>query len=91
MPRIYPSIIAANPLTLADTIKQLDPYCAGFHCDVMDNHFVPNLTFGAATVNAIDAASTKPVWVHLMVDDASHLKEIPSYHFTLNQQKKLMR
>jgi ribulose-phosphate 3-epimerase len=69
MPRIYPSIVAAPPLTLDNTIKQLDPYCAGFHCDIMDNHFVPNLTFGASTVNAINAASKKPVWVHLMVDD----------------------
>jgi ribulose-phosphate 3-epimerase len=69
MASIYPSLIAANPLYLHETIKKLEPYCAGFHCDVMDNHFVPNLTFGADTVNAIDAATKKPVWVHLMVDN----------------------
>ncbi len=69
MASIYPSLIAANPLYLLDTIKKLEPYCAGFHCDIMDNHFVPNLTFGADTVNAIDAATNKPLWVHLMVDN----------------------
>lgn len=69
MASIYPSLIAAHPLNLYDIIKKLEPYCAGFHGDIMDNHFVPNLTFGADTVNAIDAASSKPTWVHLMVDN----------------------
>lgn len=69
MARIYPSLIAANPLYLHNAIERLAPYCAGFHCDIMDNQFVPNLTFGAAVVNAIDAASRKQTWVHLMVND----------------------
>ncbi len=69
MIRIYPSLISANLLRLADEIKQLEPYCDGFHLDIMDNHFVPNLTFGAGTVNAISKESSKQLWVHLMVDD----------------------
>lgn len=69
MASIYPSLIAAHPLSLYDIIKKLEPYCAGFHTDIMDNHFVPNLTFGADTANAIDAATKKPTWVHLMVSN----------------------
>ncbi len=72
MVRLYPSLIAANPLCLNDTLQELAPYCAGFHCDIMDNHFVPNLTFGADIVNAIDAATPNPTWVHLMVDNPLH-------------------
>jgi len=45
----------------------LAPYCVGFHLDIMDNHFVPNITWGAHTVNAI-AQLGKPVWVHLMIE-----------------------
>lgn len=89
MPKIYPSLIAANQLFLHDAITHLEPYCAGFHCDVMDDHFVPNLTFGSDTVNAIDAATKTQTWVHLMVDnpiawcDRLSLKEdsIVSFHF----------
>lgn len=69
MVKIYPSLISGNLLCIEKSIKQLEPYCDGFHIDVMDNHFVPNLTFGADTVNAITAATSKQLWVHLMVDD----------------------
>ncbi|HLW72436.1 MAG TPA: ribulose-phosphate 3-epimerase [Candidatus Babeliales bacterium] len=67
MVNIYPSLMAANPLRLENEIHLLEPYCAGFHLDVMDNHFVPNITWGAQTVNAI-AQMGKLVWVHLMVE-----------------------
>ena len=69
MIRIYPSLISANLLRLEEEIKQLEPYCDGFHLDIMDNHFVPNLTFGAGIVNAISKVTNKQLWVHLMVDD----------------------
>ena len=69
MIRIYPSLISANLLRLEDEIKQLESHCDGFHLDIMDNHFVPNLTFGPGTVNAIAKATSKQLWVHLMVDD----------------------
>lgn len=64
---IFPSLISANILSLEKTIQSLDQHCAGFHIDIMDNHFVPNLTFGPLFANAIDQLSTKPSWVHLMV------------------------
>jgi hypothetical protein len=89
MVKIYPSLISANPLHLGTIIQELEPHCAGFHLDVMDNHFVPNLTFGADIVNEVDKATKKPSWVHLMVEkpeewcDRLTLKEgsIISFHF----------
>lgn len=67
MSAIYPSLISADQLNLAQTIKDLDPYVAGYHLDVMDNHFVPNLTWDAPTVNAIAQLTHHIPWVHLMV------------------------
>lgn len=66
--QIFPSLISGDLLNLEHQIKQLEPYCAGFHLDVMDFHFVPNLTWGTQFVNAIRAATTKPLWVDLLVD-----------------------
>ena len=88
MIKLYPSLISANPLHLGAIIQALEPHCAGFHLDVMDNHFVPNLTFGANIVNELDAATEHPSWVHLMVErpeewcDRLKLKEksIVSFH-----------
>jgi ribulose-phosphate 3-epimerase len=67
MPTIYPSLIGADQLNLAQTIKNLDPHVVGYHLDVMDNHFVPNLTWGAPTVNAIAQITNRILWIHLMV------------------------
>lgn len=66
---IYPSLISSDLLHLGQTIELLEPHCDGFHLDVMDNHFVPNLTWGADFVNVIAHTTTKPVSVHLMVDE----------------------
>lgn len=71
--QLWPSLISADLLNLQTTIDQLAPYCTGWHLDVMDNHFVPNLTWGAQFVNAIAHASNKPVWVHLMIDRPEQL------------------
>ena len=100
MAKIYPSLIAANPLYLHQTIKTLEPYCAGFHCDIMDNHFVSNLTFGFDIVQAIDAATFTQTWVHLMVDNPADwckrliLKphSIVSFHFeSTNEPDKVIK
>ena len=69
MPIIYPSLLAADPLMLGLLIKELDDYAYGYHIDIMDFHFVPNLTFGLPMVNAIARATRRPLWLHLMVDD----------------------
>ncbi|MGC2310932.1 MAG: ribulose-phosphate 3-epimerase [Candidatus Babeliaceae bacterium] len=68
---IYPSLINAPLLNLEQTIKQLEPWCAGFHLDIMDFHFVPNLTWGPLFINAIRKATYKKLWIHLMVDAPS--------------------
>jgi ribulose-phosphate 3-epimerase len=65
---IYPSLMCADLLNLGKTISTLDAHCDGYHVDVMDDHFVPNLTMGPDFVNAIVKATSKPVQVHLMVD-----------------------
>ncbi len=89
MIRIYPSLISANLLRLQEEITRLEPYCDGFHLDIMDNHFVPNLTFGADMVHAISEITKKQLWVHLMVDNPEswcdqlqlHDESILSFHF----------
>jgi ribulose-phosphate 3-epimerase len=73
MAHIFPSIISANLLNLQADIEQLAPFCDGFHIDIMDNHFVPNLTMGAAFANAIGQLNTKPLWLHLMVDNPASI------------------
>ncbi|MCK4650749.1 ribulose-phosphate 3-epimerase [Candidatus Babeliales bacterium] len=66
---IFPSLISSDILNLEKTIKLLDPHCHGYHIDVMDDHFVPNLTWGSCFVNAISKVTDLPLHVHLMVDD----------------------
>ena len=72
MVEIWPSLISADILDLKSVIQQLDPHCYGYHLDIMDNHFVPNLTWGAQFVNAIAAYTTKPLWIHLMIETPEH-------------------
>lgn len=66
---IYPSLISSNLLHLERTIKLLEPHCNGFHLDIMDDHFVPNLTWGADFINQIREVTTLPLHIHLMVSD----------------------
>ncbi len=65
--RIYPSLMSVDPANLEDEIKLLEPYCAGFHLDIMDNQFVPNTALPIDAVNKIAKLVDKPVWIHLMV------------------------
>ena len=67
--QIHPSILSADFARLADEIARVENSDA-IHVDVMDNHFVPNLTMGAPVVKAIRAATDKPLDIHLMIDDA---------------------
>lgn len=69
MAHIYPSLMAADQLNLGKVIDLLQPYCEGFHLDILDNHFAPNITWGADTVNAIAKKVGKNVWIHLMIED----------------------
>ena len=66
--RINPSILAADFVNLQTELERIDT--ADFvHVDVMDNHFVPNLTFGLQMVEGIQRVSPIPLDVHLMIDD----------------------
>jgi len=69
MAAIYPSLIAADLLNIQQEIKALDPYCQGYHLDIMDGIFVPNITFGASFVNSITRSTYKKIWVQLLVEN----------------------
>jgi len=66
---IYPSLMSADQLNLAGVLRTFDQECAGYHIDVMDGHFVDNLTWGPRLVNAVAGVTDRALWVHLMVDD----------------------
>ncbi|GAA3771676.1 ribulose-phosphate 3-epimerase [Microbacterium kribbense] len=67
-PRIHPSILAADFVNMQAELARIAT--ADFvHVDVMDNHFVPNLTFGPQMVARVQATSPIPLDVHLMIDD----------------------
>jgi ribulose-phosphate 3-epimerase len=68
-PRINPSILSADFVNMQRDLERISG--ADFvHVDVMDNHFVPNLTFGPQMVARIQATSPVPLDVHLMISDA---------------------
>lgn len=69
---VAPSLLSANFLNLEDEIKAVcDAGADLLHIDVMDGHFVPNLTFGPCVVQNISKISNIPLDIHLMVNDVS--------------------
>ena len=68
-PRIQPSILSADFVNMQAELERIAS-ADGVHVDVMDNHFVPNLTFGPRMVESLQAVSPLPLDVHLMIDDA---------------------
>ena len=86
---VAPSILSADFGILNDEIQAIcDGGCDLIHVDVMDGHFVPNMTLGPVVVNSVAKIATKPLDIHLMVEDNSffidlyaHLKpEYISFH-----------
>jgi len=75
---LAPSILSANFLTLEKEIRLVEKAGADIiHCDVMDGHFVPNLTFGPSIIKQIKEITNLPLDVHLMITNSE--QTIDSY------------
>jgi ribulose-phosphate 3-epimerase len=68
-----PSILSADFARLPEALAIVDPARDWVHCDVMDHHFVPNLTFGPLIVKAVRALSRAFADVHLMIEHPERL------------------
>lgn len=69
MMKIAPSILSCDFSVMGEETKRMENAGADYiHLDVMDGHFVPNITFGAPVIKAIRPYSTLPFDVHLMID-----------------------
>ena len=67
---VAPSILSADFGNLAHDVEAIcEAGCDLVHVDVMDGHFVPNLTIGPVVVSAVAKATTKPMDIHLMVEN----------------------
>jgi ribulose-phosphate 3-epimerase len=67
--RIAPSVLSIDLVRLADQVAAVAEAGADWiHVDVMDGHFVPNLTFGAVMIDAVRRSTDLPIDVHLMVE-----------------------
>ncbi|PLY16087.1 MAG: ribulose-phosphate 3-epimerase [Sulfurimonas sp.] len=67
---VAPSVLSADFGNLERDVKAIcEAGCDFVHVDVMDGHFVPNLTIGPVVVSAIAACATKPLDIHLMVEN----------------------
>ena len=103
---IAPSILSADFAALGADIAAVERGGADLiHIDVMDGHFVPNITIGPPVVRAIKRIATRPLDVHLMIEDPDryirdfadagasmisvHVEVLPHLHRTIAQIKKL--
>ena len=70
MIKIAPSVLSADFTRLGEHLREADAGGADwFHLDVMDGHFVPNITYGPMVVEAANRATKLPLDVHLMIED----------------------
>lgn len=67
------SILSADFGKINEEIKAVEPYCDMIHVDVMDGHFVPNLTFGAPVI--VKFKCSRPMSVHLMIENPQNYLE----------------
>lgn len=68
--KIAPSLLSCDFSKMGDEIKRMDACGADWmHLDVMDGHFVPNITFGAPVIKTVRGYTDKPFDVHLMISD----------------------
>ncbi|MBN7288646.1 MULTISPECIES: ribulose-phosphate 3-epimerase [Campylobacter] len=74
---VAPSILSADFGNLKAEIEAIcEAGCDLIHVDVMDGHFVPNLTIGPVVVNAVAKAATKPLDIHLMVENNTFFADL---------------
>lgn len=87
---IAPSILAADFARLADEARAVEAAADWLHVDVMDNHFVPNLTIGLPVVRSLRKATHLPFDVHLMITDpvrwAPGYAEAGAYNVTFHAE-----
>ena len=95
---VAPSILSADFGNLASEIRAIcEAGCDLVHVDVMDGHFVPNLTIGPVVVSAVVKAATKPLDIHLMVENNSFFADLflplkPKFlTFHIEEEKHPMR
>lgn len=106
MKLLAPSILSADLSNLAQQIRLVEMSGADWiHCDIMDGHFVPNITFGPVFVKAAKKSTKLPIDVHLMIKDPDkyledfrnagadiisvHFEEVIHLNRTINQIKEL--
>ena len=76
-PKVAPSILSADFLHLADEVARIEADAGYVHVDVMDGHFVPNLTIGVPVLKLLKKATCLPMDVHLMITNPE--RQIPWY------------
>lgn len=103
---VAPSLLAADFLTLKQEIEMVNRSEADlFHVDVMDGHFVPNISFGFSIIKQIKEVATKPLDVHLMISNPDlyisdfkdagadwlsvHYETCPHLHKTIQEIRKM--
>jgi ribulose-phosphate 3-epimerase len=106
MIKIAPSILSADFARLGDEVRALEAAGADYvHVDVMDGHFVPNITIGPLVVEAVRKVTKLPLDVHLMIENADryipdfaragadiitvHQEAVPHLHRTVQLIKSL--
>jgi ribulose-phosphate 3-epimerase len=87
---VAPSLLAADFARLGEQARAVEGSADWLHVDVMDNHFVPNLTIGLPVVRSLPAATTLPLDVHLMITEpdrwAQGYAEAGAYNVTFHAE-----